>query len=79
MKSLSYASTTDVAPTGPIESQWEVHDGTWLQRWDQRDRAQQTYYAKHPERFRRRLSTPAPAGILGINLPKDDTKRLHAA
>ncbi len=57
----------------------EVHDGTWLQRWDQRDRAQQTYYAEHPERFRRRPSTPAPAGIVGINLPKDDNKRLHAA
>jgi len=57
----------------------EVHDGTWRQRWEQRDRAQQAYYDAHPERFRYRPSTPAPAGIVGINLPKNDTERLHAA
>ena len=41
----------------------------------QRDRAQQAYYAKHPERFRRQPRTPTPAGIVGINLPKDDPDR----
>lgn len=62
----------------------EVHDGTWDHHWHQRDQAQQTYYALHPERFRRRPQTPAPAATVGINLPKhDDTEldsqRLHAA
>jgi putative transposase len=61
----------------------EVHDGTWRHRWHQRDQAQQAYYTAHPERFRRRPRTPAPAGTVGINLPKHDTEadsqRLHAA
>lgn len=57
----------------------EVHDGTWLERWRHRDRAQQAYYDKHPERFRHRPSTPAPAQIVGINLPKNHPERLHAA
>lgn len=61
----------------------EVHDGTWRELWQQRDHTQQAYYQRHPERFRRRPSTPAPAGIVGINLPKPgietDTERLQAA
>ena len=57
----------------------EVHDGTWRQRWAQRDQAQQAYYAEHPERFRHRPRTPTPAGTVGINLPKDDPERLQAA
>ena len=62
----------------------EVHDGTWRHRWDERDRAQQAYYAAHPERFRHPPRTPTPAGVVGINLPKNDTpqsdiERLQAA
>lgn len=63
----------------------EVHDGTWRESWAQRDATQQAYYEQHPERFRRRPRTPAPAGSVGINLPKhkDDagkeSERLHAA
>jgi len=61
----------------------EVHDGTWRELWQHRDHTQQAYYQRHPERFRRRPSTPAPAGIVGINLPKPDTEtdteRLQAA
>ena len=36
------------------------------------------YYQRHPERFRSGPSTPAPAGIVGTNLPKPDTDRLQA-
>ena len=57
----------------------EVHDGSWRERWQQRDRAQQAYYDAHPERFRARPSTPTPAGTVGINLPKDEPQRLQAA
>jgi len=63
----------------------EVHDGTWRQAWARRDRTQQAYYDKHPERFRRRPTTPAPAPIVGINLPKPEEQpentheRLQAA
>lgn len=62
----------------------EVHDGTWQELWNQRDRAQQVYYAGHPERFHRRPRTPSPAGLVGINLPgHEDTtnndRRLQAA
>lgn len=57
----------------------EVHDGTWRKRWEQRDRAHQAYYDAHPERFRARPNTPAPADTVGINLPKDDPQRLQAA
>ncbi len=48
----------------------EVHNGTWRTLWQQRDHAQQAYYNKHPERFRQRPTTPAPPGLVGINLPK---------
>lgn len=61
----------------------EVHDGTWQQAWARREQTQQAYYDAHPERFRRRPTTPLPAGIVGINLPKTDTEsqpeRLQAA
>jgi putative transposase len=51
----------------------QVHNGTWLNLWQQRDQTQQTYYQRHPERFRNPPRTPAPAGTVGINLPKPDT------
>ena len=62
----------------------EVHDGTWRQRWAQRERTQQAYYTAHPERFQHQPRTPAPPGIVGINLTKPDTPapdphRLQAA
>ncbi|WP_034220983.1 IS3 family transposase [Actinotalea ferrariae] len=46
----------------------EVHDGTWRQRWTARARVQQSYYDAHPERFREPPVTPAPPGLVGINL-----------
>lgn len=52
----------------------EVHDGTWRHAWQQRDQALQAYYDQHPERFHHRPRTPAPAGIVGINLPKPQTQ-----
>lgn len=58
----------------------EVHNGTWVQRWQQRDQAHQAYYTAHPERFRNRPHTTAPSPIVGINLPTEpDPNRLHAA
>lgn len=63
----------------------EVHDGTWRHAWARRNAIQQAYYDKHPERFRRRPTTPTPADIVGINLPKDakeakaEPERLQAA
>lgn len=62
----------------------EVHDGTWRDAWARRNEIQQAYYDRHPERFRRRPTTPAPADIVGINLPdneenENDAERLHAA
>ena len=48
----------------------EVHNGTWHHHWHQRDQAQQAYYTLHPERFRHRPRTPAPAATVGINLPQ---------
>ena len=56
----------------------QVHDGSWLDRWKHRANTHQAYYQAHPERFRRRPRTPAPANTVGINLPKPD-ERLHAA
>lgn len=61
----------------------QVHDGSWRELWAHRDQIQQAYYRQHPERFRRRPNTPAPSGIVGINLPKPThesaTERLRAA
>lgn len=48
----------------------QVHDGSWRKAWLQRDRALQAYHDRYPERFRTRPTTPAPAGTVGINLPK---------
>jgi len=49
----------------------EVHDGTWHQAWVKRDQVLADYYDKHPERFRARPVTPAPPGIVGINIPEE--------
>jgi len=50
----------------------EVHDGSWRKAHSIRDLALQNYHQKHPERFRARPKTPAPAGIVGINhLPEE--------
>jgi putative transposase len=58
----------------------EVHNGAWIQRWQQRDQTQQAYYDTHPERFRDRPHTNSPDPIVGINLPTDNPPdRLHAA
>lgn len=48
----------------------EVHDGTWHELWDRRQRVHQDYYDKHPERFHRQPRTPSPPGTVGINLPE---------
>ena len=48
----------------------EVHDGSWSNAWQRRDHAMQAYYQAHPQRFRNRPTTPAPAGTVGINLPE---------
>lgn len=48
----------------------QVHDGSWKDLWEKRDKAHQEYYGQHPERFRRPPTTPAPAKHVGINLPK---------
>ena len=58
----------------------EVHDGSWAQRWLQRDDAHQAYYEAHPERFRNRPKTPSPNPIVGINLPPENQpNRLQTA
>jgi len=58
----------------------DVHSGAWMQRWQQRDQAQQAYYDTHPERFRNRPHTKSPSSIVGINLPtKTEPNRLQAA
>jgi transposase InsO family protein len=49
----------------------QVHDGSWRQVHRVRDHALQGYHQKHPERFRARPRTPAPAGVVGINLPDE--------
>jgi transposase InsO family protein len=48
----------------------EVHDGTWQEKWQHRNTTLAAYYKQHPERFRTRPTTPAPARIVSINLPK---------
>ena len=54
------------------EGPQDVHDGSWRKAHSIRDLAWQDYHQKHPERFRARPQTPAPAGIVGINhLPKE--------
>lgn len=49
----------------------QVDDGTWIHAWQARDDALQRYYGQHPERFRHPPVTPAPADLVGINLPKE--------
>lgn len=56
----------------------QVHDGTWREVWQQRETALQRYFEAHPERFRARPKTPAPAGTVGINLP-DEKPQTKAA
>lgn len=56
----------------------EVHDGTWHRLWQQRDRALQAYYDQHPERFRRPPRTPAPARVVGINMPNPEPEPVAA-
>ena len=48
----------------------QVHDGSWRHAHRVRDQALQHYHQKHPERFRARPTTPAPAGTVGINIPE---------
>lgn len=48
----------------------QVHDGTWRALWHRRDQALQDYYQRHPDRFQTRPTTPCPADLVGINLPK---------
>lgn len=50
----------------------QVHDDTWRDAWKTRDTALQRYFHKHPERFHARPRTPAPAEIVGINLPEQE-------
>lgn len=54
----------------------QVHDGTWRALWDQRDQTHQAYYHAHPERFRSRPRTPAPADTVGINRPKNENTEI---
>lgn len=56
----------------------EVHNGTWRHLWARRAQTQQAYYQQHPERFRTRPSTPAPAGLVGINLTADRAEEIEA-
>ncbi|MBB0970126.1 hypothetical protein G6016_14420 [Dietzia aerolata] len=49
----------------------QVGDGSWEQTWKTRDQALQNYYLRHRERFHERPRTPAPADLVGINLPKE--------
>lgn len=55
----------------------QVHDGTWTSAWTSRSNALQAYYEQHPERFNQPPRAHTPAGTVGINLPKNDTDRLH--
>lgn len=55
----------------------EVHNGTWRQTWERRDDTLQAYYKRHPERFHKAPRTPAPASIVGINLPKEQKTTTH--
>ena len=45
----------------------QVHDGTWRDTHRVRYCALQDYHQKHPERYRARPKTPAPADTVGIN------------
>jgi transposase InsO family protein len=56
----------------------QVHDGTWRAAWQTRETTLQRYFQAHPERFRARPRTPAPANTVGINLPNEQQQK-HAA
>lgn len=56
----------------------QVHDGTWKQAWQRRERALQRYFDEHPERFRARPRTPVPASTVGINLPEQEPQKQSA-
>jgi len=56
----------------------QVHDGSWKELWNKRDKVHQDYYELHPGRFRQRPSTPAPATHAGINLPQTKTPQKPA-
>ena len=58
---------------GTSASPQDVHDGSWRKAHSIRDLAWQDYHQKHPERFRERPTTPAPAGLVGINHLVDET------
>lgn len=47
----------------------EVHDGSWREKWAQRQATLTDYYERHPRRYLRKPSTPAPATTVGINWP----------
>lgn len=49
----------------------EVDDGTWIHTWAARQKVLIDYHQAHPARFSQRPVTPAPAEIVGINLPDD--------
>ncbi|TFC93246.1 MULTISPECIES: DDE-type integrase/transposase/recombinase [Cryobacterium] len=51
----------------------QVHDGSWRRAHGIRDHALQHYHQQHPERFRERPTTPAPASLVGINHLADET------
>ena len=56
----------------------QVHDGTWQQAWEQRERALQRYFHEHPERFHARPRTPSPAATVGINMPDGQPQKQAA-
>lgn len=45
----------------------QVHDGSWEEAWNARVKANDEYYARHPERFHAPPQVPKPAGVVGIN------------
>jgi putative transposase len=54
----TYPGTTAHKHSGiALFSPDEVNDGSWRERWLQRDHPHQAYYAAHPERFRDRPRT----------------------
>lgn len=57
----------------------QVHGGSWEQVWQVRQHALEDYYRKHPARFHRHPVTPAPAGIVGINLLSEDARAVLQA
>jgi putative transposase len=66
-KYVSWYNTNHKHSGIALFSPQEVHDGTWRQAHAQRDATLQAYYRQHPERFRAKPTTPAPASIVGIN------------